>query len=31
MSLNWVDADVASDYQLGKVKVDVVDEEKEDM
>ena len=31
MSLNWVDADVASDYQLGKVKVDVVDEKKEDM
>ena len=31
MSLYWVDADVASDYQLGKVKVDVVDEEKEDM
>lgn len=31
MSLNWVDADVASDYQLGKVNVDVIDEEKEDM
>lgn len=28
MSLNWVDADVASKYQLGKVNVDVVDESK---
>ena len=25
MSLNWVDADMASQYQLGKVNVDVVD------
>lgn len=30
MSLNWVDADNAAQYQLGKnVKVDIVDEEKE--
>ena len=29
MSLNWVDADKASQYQLGKVNVDVVDESKE--
>lgn len=28
MSLNWVDADVAAQYQLGKVNVDVVDESK---
>lgn len=30
MSLNWVDVDVAAKYQLGKVNVDVVDEEKTD-
>ena len=33
MSLNWVDADMASQYQLGKVgsvSMDVVDEEKEE-
>ena len=30
MSLNWIDADKAAEYQTGKnVKVDVVDEEKE--
>lgn len=28
MSLNWVDADKAAEYQLGKVNVDVVDENK---
>lgn len=28
MSLNWVDVDVASQYQLGKVNIDVVDESK---
>lgn len=28
MSLNWVDADMAAKYQLGKVNVDVVDESK---
>lgn len=28
MSLNWVDADKASEYQMGKINVDVVDEEK---
>lgn len=28
MSLNWVEADMASKYQLGKVNVDVVDENK---
>ena len=28
MSLNWVDADKAAQYQLGKVNVDVVDENK---
>ena len=28
MSLNWVEADKAAQYQLGKVNVDVVDEEK---
>lgn len=28
MSLNWVDADMASQYQLGKINVDVVDENK---
>lgn len=31
MSLNWVDADMAKQYQLGKVNVDVVDEEKEEI
>lgn len=31
MSLNWIDADNASQYQVGKVNVDVVDEEKEDV
>lgn len=30
MSLNWVDADNANQYQLGKVNVDVVDEEKQE-
>lgn len=30
MSLNWIDANNASEYQVGKVKVDVVDEEKEE-
>jgi hypothetical protein len=28
MSLNWVEADKAAQYQLGKVNVDVVDENK---
>lgn len=28
MSLNWVNADDASQYQLGKINVDVVDEDK---
>lgn len=28
MSLNWIDANDASQYQVGKVNVDVVDEEK---
>ena len=28
MSLNWVESDMASKYQLGKVNVDVVDENK---
>ena len=31
MSLNWIDADSANQYQVGKVNVDVVDEEKEEM
>lgn len=30
MSLNWIDAANADQYQVGKVNVDVVDEEKED-
>lgn len=30
MSLNWVEADKAAQYQLGKVNVDVVDESKEE-
>lgn len=28
MSLNWVDADKANEYQLGKVNINVVDEQK---
>ena len=34
MSLNWIDADMAGQYQVGKnakVNVDVVDEEKEEI
>lgn len=31
MSLNWIDANNASEYQVGKVNVDVVDEEKEEV
>ena len=31
MSLNWINADKADQYQVGKVNVDVVDEEKEDI
>ena len=31
MSLNWIEADKAADYQTGKVNIDVVDEEKEEM
>ena len=31
MSLNWVDADMANEYQAGKVNIDVVDEQKEEM
>ena len=31
MSLNWIDADNADQYQVGKVNVDVVDEEKEEV
>ena len=31
MSLNWIDAENAAQYQVGKVNVDVVDEEKEDI
>jgi len=30
MSLNWIDANKADQYQVGKVNVDVVDEEKEE-
>ena len=30
MSLNWIDANDASQYQVGKVNVDVVDEEKQE-
>jgi hypothetical protein len=33
MSLNWVDADMASQYQMGKVgnvQMDVIDESKEE-
>jgi HK97 family phage portal protein len=31
MSLNWIDANNADQYQVGKVNVDVVDEEKQDI
>jgi phage portal protein BeeE len=31
MSLNWIDANNAEQYQVGKVNVDVVDEMKEEM
>lgn len=31
MSLNWIDANNASQYQVGKENVDIVDEEKEEM
>ena len=31
VSLNWINADDASQYQVGKVNVDVIDEEKEDI
>lgn len=31
MSLNWIDANNAAQYQVGKVNVDVVDEEKENI
>lgn len=31
MSLNWIDANDASQYQVGKENVDIVDEEKEDI
>lgn len=30
MSLNWVDADKANEYQMGKINVDVVDETKQE-
>ena len=30
MSLNWVDADKANEYQMGKINVDVVDESKQE-
>lgn len=30
MSLNWIDAEQANQYQVGKVNVDVVDEEKQE-
>lgn len=30
MSLNWIDANNADQYQIGKVNVDVVDEAKEE-
>ena len=29
MSLNWIDANNAAQYQTGEVNVDVIDEEKE--
>lgn len=31
MSLNWIDANNAEQYQVGNVNVDVIDEEKEDI
>lgn len=31
MSLNWISADKADEYQVGKINVDVVDEEKEEV
>ena len=31
MSLNWIDANNANQYQVGKVNVDVVDEEKQEI
>ena len=31
MSLNWIDANDASQYQVGKENVDIIDEEKEDI
>lgn len=31
MSLNWIDADKAAQYQVGKENVEVIDEEKEDI
>lgn len=31
MSLNWIDVENASQYQVGKENVDIVDEEKEDI
>lgn len=31
MSLNWIDANDASQYQVGKENIDVVDEQKEDI
>ena len=31
MSLNWIDANNASEYQVGKENVEVIDEEKEDI
>lgn len=31
MSLNWIDADKASQYQVGKENVDIIDEEKEEI
>ena len=30
MSLNWVDADKAAQYQMGKINVDIVDEDKQE-
>lgn len=31
MSLNWIDADKAAEYQVGKTNVDIVDEEKQEV
>ena len=31
MSLNWIDANNASQYQVGKEDIEIIDEEKEDM